>query len=79
VNVDVHARLRVRLFDGRRIAAGEDRPLPSLRVAEEELRRVRPGRGRLGQRVVDVEMPTDAHHAIEPSPLSCASWPVTGR
>jgi hypothetical protein len=75
VNVDVHPRLRVRVPDSRRIATRDDRPLPPLRVAEEELRRVRSARGRLGQRVVNVEMPSDSHHATEPSPLSGAPWP----
>jgi len=59
MNVDVDPRVCPCLPDLRRVA-GEDRRLPVLRVAEEELRRVRSGGDGFLERVVDVEMGSDA-------------------
>jgi hypothetical protein len=67
--VDVHIDPRVfpGLLDLRGVA-GDDRRLPVLRVAEEELRNVRLGGDGFLERVVDVEVGSDARdwHASEP-------------
>ena len=67
VDVDVHAGRGEGVPDGRRIPAGYHRSLPALRIAEEELGRVRAAGDRLVQRVVNVEVGSDARHASEPS------------
>jgi hypothetical protein len=62
VNVDVDARRGEGVPDGGRVSAGYHRALPALRVAEEELGRVRAVGDRLVQRVVNVEVGSDARH-----------------
>ena len=72
VDVDVDARGGEGIPDGGRIAARYHRALPALRVAEEKLGCVRAEGDRVVQRVVNVEVGSDAHHA--PSlvrPASC--------
>src|SRR5580658_7104067 len=64
VDVDVHPGGRVGVPDGGRVPAGYHRALPALRIAEEELGRVRPAGSGLGQRVGYVKMASDAHCSI---------------
>ena len=68
VDVDVHARRGVGLTQRGGIAARDDRSLPPLRVAEEELRGLGPACDRVVQGVVRVEVAADTHHALERSP-----------
>jgi hypothetical protein len=63
VDVDVDARGGEGIPDGGRIAARYRRALPALRVAEEKLGCVRAEGDRVVQRVVNVEVGSDAHHA----------------
>lgn len=57
----------VRGLDGFGVAAGYHGAFPALRVAEEELDRVRADGDRLGERVGNVDVGSDARH--EPSLL----------
>ena len=58
----MHVRGGVGIPDGAGITARYHRPLPPLRVTEEELRGPRPGSDSLAQRIVSVEMPSNTHH-----------------
>ena len=64
MDVDVHVRRGVGVAERAGIAAGDHRPLPPLRVAEEELRDRRPAGNRVVQRVIGVEVPANTHHAL---------------
>src|SRR5437764_9511928 len=63
VDVDVDARCGEGVPYGGRVPAGYHRALPALRVAQEELGRVRAAGDRLVQRVINVEVGSDARHA----------------
>ena len=63
VDVHVHIRRGVGVAQRAGITAGDDRPLPALRVTEEELRDPRAARHRVVQRVIGVEVPANTHHA----------------
>src|SRR5581483_10797571 len=67
VDVDIDPGRGEGIPDGGRVAARYHRAFPALRVAEEELGRVRTVGDGLVQRVVDVEVGSDTRHAPEPS------------
>src|SRR5580700_11366529 len=79
VDVDVHAGRGKGVPDDRRIPAGDHRPLPALRIAEEKLGCVRAASDRLVQRVVNVEVGSDARHTSEPSARGQAVKPPLDR
>ena len=59
------------------VATGYHGPLPALGIAEEELDRVRADGDRLGERVSEVDVGSDARHA--PSLPTPRTHPWTGR
>src|SRR6202035_5402329 len=63
VDIDVHVGGGVRGLDGGGVATGYHGGFPALRVAEEELDRVRADGDRLGERVSNVDVGSDARHA----------------
>jgi hypothetical protein len=63
VDVHVHVGLRVRVAHRGRVPAGDHRPLPALRVAEEELSEPSLARDCFAQWIVAVEMTSDAQHS----------------